>query len=256
MQAIITAAGPGTRLRPYTQKIPKCMLPVHGRPVLDWVMKSLREAGMTKTAIVKGHGKDFLNYPEITFFTNEKYESTNMLFSLMCAEDAMEEGFVYSYSDILYTPEPIKKLLKTPGEIRVVCDRAWSRRYEGRKAHPYEEAELIDAPDGKVVRIGKSIIPQEEARGEFVGLAYFTPEGSRLLRETYRSAEFSYAGQPDQPFQNAKAFRNAYMTDIFQELVDRGHPVHVADIENGWLEIDTEEDLKYAEANWGKMLWL
>jgi len=41
MDAIILAAGKGTRLRPYTEKLPKPLLPVQGRPILDWIIGAL-----------------------------------------------------------------------------------------------------------------------------------------------------------------------------------------------------------------------
>ncbi len=250
MRAIIAAAGMGTRLRPHTELVPKCMLPVRGRPILDWVLEALNKAGIESVAVVRGHGKDFLKRPGLEYYENCRFAKTNMLYSLFCAELAMEEGFVFSYSDILYGTTLVKKLLEGPGEVKVICDRAWLARYEGRMAHPLEEAELIHAPGGEVLRIGKAVVGRDEARGEFIGLAHFTSEGARQFRELYHELDARFDGRPGQPFQEAKSFKKAYMTDIFQEMADRGFSVKTVDVESGWIEVDTEEDLAFADANW------
>ncbi|GAJ15042.1 unnamed protein product [marine sediment metagenome] len=51
---------------------------------------------------------------------------------------------------------------------------------------------------------------------------------------------------PAAPFQNAASLEKAYMTDMIQELVDNGSLVQSIDIEGGWMEIDTPQDLERA----------
>jgi NDP-sugar pyrophosphorylase family protein len=41
--------------------------------------------------------------------------------------------------------------------------------------------------------------------------------------------------------------RKAYLTDMFQELIDRGYPIHAVMVNHGWVEIDTQQDYEYAQ---------
>jgi len=58
MQVIIPLAGKGTRLRPHTHLVPKPMLKVAGRPVMDWVMDRLEGLDVTELIFITGHLKD------------------------------------------------------------------------------------------------------------------------------------------------------------------------------------------------------
>src|ERR1019366_2921719 len=58
MQVIIPLAGKGTRLRPHTHLIPKPMLKVAGRPVIDWVMDRLKGLHVEELIFITGHLKD------------------------------------------------------------------------------------------------------------------------------------------------------------------------------------------------------
>ena len=58
MQVIIPLAGKGTRLRPHTHLVPKPMLKVAGRPVMDWVMDRLEGLGVTELIFITGHLKE------------------------------------------------------------------------------------------------------------------------------------------------------------------------------------------------------
>ncbi len=58
MQVIIPLAGKGTRLRPHTHLVPKPMLKVAGRPVMDWVMDRIEGLGVTELIFITGHLKE------------------------------------------------------------------------------------------------------------------------------------------------------------------------------------------------------
>jgi phosphoenolpyruvate phosphomutase len=84
------------------------------------------------------------------------------------------------------------------------------------------------------------VVSHEEAHGEFIGLAKFTKSGAEAMRAAYHQAEKS----PTVPFQHAASLEKAYMTDMIQELMNNGSLVKSVDIEGGWMEIDTPQDLE------------
>ena len=93
-----------------------------------------------------------------------------------------------------------------------------------------------------MLKIGKNI-SRSDAHGEFTGLALFSAEGWKLLREVYESAEAQYRGKS---FHEASTFEKASLTDMLQELIDRTHAVSCVQVSSGWIEIHSFEDYKLA----------
>ena len=71
----------------------------------------------------------------------------------------------------------------------------------------------------------------------------FSPKGSEIFKKHFHRAKELYWNKP---FQRAKIFQKAYLTDIIQDMSDMGVPIHCVIIERGWKEIDTVEDYKNA----------
>ena len=241
MKAIIVAAGPGSRLNPLTNERPKCLLEVGGKTILERALEALRENEINRIAVVRGYYSQLIGYPNITYYENPNYRENNILRSLVYAEREMDDDFVFSYSDIIFGSEIVTKLMNKTADIALTVDVNWKQRYQGRDLHPISEAELVKLENGQVVKIGKEVVRPDEAHGEFIGLAKFTKSGAESMRTAYhRIAE----ERPTAPFQHAASLEKAYMTDMIQELVDNGSLVQSSDIEGGWMEIDTPQDLE------------
>jgi len=251
MKAIIVAAGRGRRLGMETDEIPKCMVRVGGRSILHRQLDALADAGADDLVVVRGYHGDRISAPDRTlrFVDNLAWAENNILASLLYAEDEMNDGFLFSYSDIVFAREHARRLAATPGAVGLVIDRRWSDAYVGRELHPVSEAELArveQTPAGpRVTRVGKRLVSADEAAGEFIGLARFSPEGARALREVWREAA---AGGLDAPFGAAPTLRQAYLSDALNALAARGVALVPVFIDGRWREIDTEEDLSRAHA--------
>ena len=102
MKSIILAAGEGKRLRPLTENIPKCMIKLFGKSLLEWQIDTLRSCNITDISVVTGYCSDVINIPNITYFRNEKYDSTNMVETLFCAKKKLFNSVIVSYGDIIY----------------------------------------------------------------------------------------------------------------------------------------------------------
>ena len=125
MKAVILAAGQGTRLKPLTNTVPKCMVKFKGKMIIDHILTALRNAGIQDIAIVKGYKAKVLNRKKTTSFINTKFDSTNMVYSLFCSEEFWYDDLIISYSDIVYTEEIVKKLINCVSDISVVVDNDW-----------------------------------------------------------------------------------------------------------------------------------
>ncbi|ALW63991.1 sugar nucleotidyltransferase [Campylobacter jejuni] len=94
MNAIILAAGFGSRLMPLTKDQPKCMVEYKNKKIIDYEIEALKSAGINEIAVVGGYLNDvlknYLNKYDIEhFFINSKYDKTNMVHTFFCAKDFM-----------------------------------------------------------------------------------------------------------------------------------------------------------------------
>ncbi len=138
----------------------------------------------------------------------------------------------------------MERLLASKKDISIVVDIDWRENYKGRRYHPALEAEkvIFDA-DNNVLEIGKIFTKKSVTQAEFIGMMKLTSRGSQLFRRHFDRARRLFRGKP---FQKAPVFEKAYLTDMIQDMVDLGVPIHCVIIKSGWKEIDTVEDYKKA----------
>jgi len=241
---IIIAAGLGSRLKNYTDNLPKCMLDFGGKTLLQQQIEAFKTCGLNKISVIRGFKKEKINYPNLTYFENKEYKNNNILNSLLCAEEALKGHVIVSYSDILFEKEVVERLMQSEQDISIVVDIDWRDYYINRKEHPINEAEnvVFDA-NNKVVEIGKIHTGKFDVHGEFIGMMKFSPKGSEIFKKHFHRAKELYWNKP---YQRAKIFQKAYLTDIIQDMSDLGVQIHCVIIERGWKEIDTVEDYKNA----------
>jgi choline kinase len=252
-RAILIAAGRGKRLGAHTDDIPKCMVQVGAQPILGWVWQALRSAGIEELIVIRGYRGDVLEafarqlVPQVRFVDNHEWQTNNILLSLACARAYLDRPCLISYSDILFTPAVARAAAASDAEIGLVIDREFRAIYEGRTEHPLGEGEVADLmPDGSVARVGKRALPPSEAVGEFIGLAKLGERGVSTVARTLDALARHHDGREHEPFQRAATYRNAYLTDLWQELIDRGIRLDPIFITGSWREIDTGQDLDRA----------
>ncbi len=250
MRAIIIGAGRGSRLKHETDEIPKTLVPAMGKPMLDWILDALGSVGISRRDVVFicGYRADVIRtrYPEFTFVENRNWENNNILLSLLCARDYLNEDVIVSYADIIYRPEIIERVTKSPYDLALGCDTNWRQRYSVRTQHPETDAEKLRADGKRVVEISRKIAP-ESASGEFIGVAKFTRSGTSQFVEAFDEAETRFAGRP---FRDGRMFEKAYLIDHFAFMLERGVALHRENIHGGYMELDTLEDLSYAQTWW------
>ncbi len=234
LKAIIVAAGFEKRLLPLNEEVPKTMLEIKGKTILERQIELLNKFGISDIAVVKGYKKEKINYPGIRYYENDMYEEGHILSSLFCAEGEINGPFIFLYGDIIFEESVLSKLLMSKAEISLVVDRNWKERYKDRSEHSVKEAELVllDRNQEHLAEIGKGLEPAK-ADGEFIGFAKFSKAGAAILKDA--SKKF-------------KMVPKASFIDIIDWLIDKGHKISPINIYNDWLEIDTFEDYRKAWA--------
>jgi choline kinase len=171
MKMIVLAAGMGSRLRPYTNDVPKCMVPLKGRPLIDYIFQNCIDLEVADISVVTGYKAEKIQNANIKKYHNEDYDSSNMVYSLMCAAKELAGDVIISYSDIVYKSDVLKKLIDSESEISVVADRKWKELWEKRMDNPLEDAETfkVDA-NGNIKELGKVPNSYDEIEAQYIGL--------------------------------------------------------------------------------------
>ena len=234
MRAIILAAGRGRRMQNLTDQIPKALLSVRGKPLIDSALETLGLAGIDEVAIVTGYKANLVQRLAIVrSFHNERWESTQMVYSLWLAKEWLSQApTIVCYSDILFSEVTIQKLVEAPGEIVVSNNVNWQEVWSKRFADPLLDAETFKRnKDGFLTEIGKKPNSLNEIQGQYMGLIKFTPSG-------WKSFENFLDGLP------VERLKKIDMTSALNDSLNNGVRVGTVDIAEPWFEFDSQEDLE------------
>ena len=235
----------GKRMKRLTASLPKCMLEVGGRPLLHHTMECLRAIGCEDIVVIGGYEAQRLDTLGARVVLNDDFANNNILHSLMYAREFLEGPAAVIYSDIWVEPELFTQLAETKGDVVLSVDRDWEAYYDARTEHPVSQAENVFFDERGVVKIGKHLEPADAAPlscGEFLGLWRMSAEGTRQFRATFDAVDARLG--PQAPFQHAAQWRKAYVTDIFEEMIERSQRLDLSLHERGWAELDTEQDIE------------
>ncbi len=237
MKAVILAAGVGSRLRPYTDQLPKSLVPMNNKPILGHILDALSGFSFSEIVVVTGFRADqiegfFSGRPEnVRFLFNTRFDTAGNGVSLLTAEEAvLGHDFVKLDADLVFEPLLLQKLLDAPGDLRLMVD-----------VHPCGEEEMKVRVDdqGRILDLSKEI-PPEQAWGESIGMEFCTAQGSRALFESLHGMLRDGLDQ-------------AYYEEAYGRMARAGVHVTATEVPPGvkWFEIDTIEDLHDAQRLFG-----
>ena len=232
MKAIILAAGRGSRLDKYTKNLPKCMLKFEGKALIQRQVETMKSCGIKDITIVKGYKEEKITIKGVKYYVNKDYQNTNMVYTLFCAEKEMDDEVIVSYGDIIYEKKVLQKVMKEKEDVSVTVDTNWKEYWKIRYGNIKKDTESLVTNKNFIIELGISNPPDNKIDGRYVGLLKFSKKGINDLRKTFHELKEKY--------------RHAFMTDIIQELINRGIKVKAAKITSGWLEFDTNEDYEKA----------
>jgi choline kinase len=235
MKAIILAAGIASRLRPLTDTMPKCLLRIGERCLLQRCFDALLANGLKEFVVVIGYRqqqiRDFLTaqYPavDITFIYNERYEQTNNIYSLWLTRPYTEgQDVLLLDSDIVFDPQIVARLLD--------CGQADALALNRHELGEEEIKVIVDA-DNRVTEISK-VCSIQQAIGESIGIEKMSAAYSRaLFAELQRMIE-------------GEGLDNVFYERAFERLIPQGHSFYVLDTTGLFsIELDTVSDFEQAK---------
>jgi choline kinase len=242
MIGLVLAAGAGRRLRPYTDTLPKALVPVDPAgegttTVLDLTLANFAEVGLTDVAIVVGYRKEAVYERQaalesrygvkLHLVENDKAEEWNNAYSLWTAREVLTEGVILANGDTVHPVSVEKTLLGARGDGRRII-----LALDTVKKLADEEMKVVTDPAAGVRRITKLMEPAA-ASGEYIGVTLIEPDAAADLADALKT---TYERDPQ-----------LYYEDGYQEFVNRGFRIDTAPIgELPWVEIDNHDDLKRA----------
>ena len=245
MKAIILSAGQGKRLLPLTERAPKCMLPVLGRPLVGRQIDALKQCGVDDITVVVGFGAELVEAGleerygaverygaaaregarRIRTLYNPFYTITDNLVSCWVARGEMQSEFLILNGDTLFAASVLQRLLSAPEHPITL---AVSRK------DVYDDDDMKVIRDGdRLLSVGKKL-PREQVNAESIGMMTFRGDGPRLFREAM-----------DRALRTPAALSQWYLSLI--DALGKTGVVFTQEISaTGWTEVDSPADLERA----------
>ncbi len=234
MKAIILSAGQGKRLLPFTAKLPKCLLEVQGKTILEWQIGELSKCGIDAITVVTGYGYEDVDSTlqkneglrNIKTFYNPDFAKTDNLVSCWKVREQMNEDFILLNGDTLFESAVLKKLLASPTSPITVTINHKDR---------YDSDDMkVSLMKTRLTRIGKDL-SASETHGESIGMILFRGDGPMIFREGL-----------EQALRESQAAHRWYLSVI--DTISRQKEVLTCSIKGlQWCEVDCPADLEAAD---------
>ncbi len=230
---IILAAGQGD-LGDLTKSTPKCMLKVHGKPIISHQVNELNKMGIKDVCVVRGFEKEKISLTNISTIDNADYANTKALASLKLAADKIVGDTIISYGDILYKGYVLHDLMNSDDDITITVDADTGR--EGiLKDYVIADVKYKETLLGRKAFLKEmgSGLPRQSVCGEFIGLMKVSKKGAEKVKKAIAVLE------------KEKDFNDMDLTALFNYLL-KNDSVAIKYIKGSWLDIDTVIDLQSA----------
>ena len=186
MKAIILAAGEGTRLRPLTKDVPKCLVKLFEKSLLEWQIDVFRQCKISDISVVVGYKKEKMNLANLKFYFNDKFNSTNMVETLFCAKKEFDDTIIISYGDIIFEKSVLQKLISSNEAFSIIIDKEWEQYWKIRFEDPLEDAESLKIDSyGNISEIGQKTDNVKDIQGQFIGLIKIQGEGLEIIKSFF-----------------------------------------------------------------------
>lgn len=234
MKAIILAAGLGSRLRPLTNEIPKCMVPVNGQPIINKQISNLLENGFNESDIIviAGYKAEVLDkyindkFPNVNVLNNVRYSETNNMYSLYLAmKDIGISSFLLMNADVFYDGNVISGLLNCPSDNAIAVDNT---------QYLEESMKVCVTANNKISHISKAI-SEEDHFAVSIDVYKISDDAAKVLLDVVKD------------FIEVRNDENSW-TEVALDKIFDSVEFYPYIIKGKWVEIDNHGDLKIAES--------
>ncbi len=238
--ALILAAGYGSRISDVTD-MPKSLIPVNGRPLLDWHLQSMKAVGIKKLVVVTGYKKEVLenfltDYQkdfEITFAENADYRVKGNTWSMLYGLEKVKGGFLLFDADLIYETNILKSIVESVDPNQILVGKASIDDIECAKT-------MIDESGFVRMTIDKRAVSEEERKKySFVGEAMGIIKFSKEYKNDIHAACEKFLSDEKNISKNWEHVMNEFLLNHNMTVLESPS--------DKWVEIDNKEDLERAK---------
>ena len=250
--AVVIAASKGEQLQHLTKNKPKCMLDIHGKPLLERLASTLKKDNIGKITVVSGYKskaiESELNLSNVNIIVNKEYNKNNELYSLYKAASEIKENCIISYGDIIFRKYILDALLSFENDIVIVVDALFKK-----KKKDYEKDLVIcDRPftgnyllEKKPASLKCICLDEKKCKvdGQWIGLIKTNIKGSEIIKDELKILS------------KQKKFNSLTIPDLFNSLIKKKKKIFVLYIAGQWLNVNDVFDLAEArKVTWAKSI--
>ena len=250
--AVVIAASKGEQLQHLTKNKPKCMLDIHGKPLLERLTTTLKKDNIGKITVVSGYKskaiESELNLSNVNIIVNKEYNKNNELYSLYKAASEIKENCIICYGDIIFRKYILDALLSFENDIVIVVDALFKK-----KKKDYEKDLVIcDRPftgnyllEKKPASLKCICLDEKKCKvdGQWIGLIKTNIKGSKIIKDELKILS------------KQKKFNSLTIPDLFNSLIKKKKKISVLYIAGQWLNVNDAFDLAEArKVTWAKSI--
>jgi choline kinase len=232
MEALILAAGRGSRLGALTADRPKALIDLGGTSALGLQLDLLLARKVQRVVVVTGYSRGMVqrfveehvaDRAEVINVWNPFWRGTNVIGSAWMASAHLRDSFVYLHADTVFEPSILDDLLSSEADAVLAVD-----------VRPGEPEQMkADVRDGIVAELSKDL-PPERTHGEFIGIGLFRAPAIQPIRSGM-----------DAVLERGET--SAYFEAAINDAIQHGLGVRIVPTSGRpWTEIDFPEDLALA----------
>ena len=246
MKAIIVAAGIGSRLGDLTKDLPKSLVNVNGKSILERQIKIFNKFGINDIIIIRGPHKDKFNFENVTYVEDTDVSNHDLLGSFMAAEKEMDDNLLISYGDIIFDENILSQIISSSENSTLAIDYDWQKNYHNISNALLDKVSVVTLENNSIIDIGyyenfknsKNLV-----FGEFIGLMKISKSTIIQFIKQYNYLQKNHQGK----FHDSPSIHFGIMTDMIKELLKNGIKFSSTKISGRWCEIDTIQDLEIAK---------
>ena len=239
--AIVLAASRGDELGELTEDKPKTMVAIRGVPILSHIVDAYNAVGIKNITVVRGYKKEAVNLPHLAYVDNDDFATTGELDSLLKALQVIgqhDHDLIISYGDVLFNSYIPQALLQEKDDFVIFVDSDWEEKTGYTRLGGFAEC---TAPNSRkafnaqihLTQLGKAL-PSEKIHGVWMGFLKVSASGAKQLQALLPEL-LAYPGN-----------HKAGMATLFQELLQKNHPIRVLYTVGHWLDINHLDDVVQA----------
>ena len=229
---IILAASQGS-LGELTKDIPKTLVEVNDKPILQRQIETYNSIGIKDITVVRGFKKEKINFLTINYVDNENFEKTKELTSLFAAKDKIQENTIIAYGDIIFKKYVLHELMQDENDVTIVVDADVKEKSEFQPFIISDTSYSQNLFTDKAKFVANSS-DFKDASGEFIGLLKFSGNGSVIAKNILEKLHKN------------KKFEQMTICDLLTEIALKTD-ISIKFIKGSWANVNTVLDLKKAD---------